>query len=379
VPKTLVCSGKLSRLRCKLDGEDLTPLPADNIKFDLSTINNLSEVKNDYKKGSYYIEVKADENSEIVCHEEWGKYGLEIRCKAIGERTADYPEIWETITELDEMREIRDEESRKKAYKLFKEVLGRSFPDIKDKVDFLKPFEVPKLEKYGVGAYTKLWIDEQSGRVYPLVVGYNPETTENLAEDETAQKLFLLDTIHELTHVARAIEGRYKTDVGEEEGETYTEALVRGDWAVRVTYPLPHGEVEEIIYVRRCILPKQYCFETLKDAREFEEFNYELVTGREKPEPVTPEAPDWSEVEKRLPVAPIVDMIRGMKNSYNVLTDVHEYWVEVTSPTGKKYLYKLADLHVDGETLDFMEVLDLIDDLDAIKNNEDIEKVWDYP
>jgi len=379
VHKVLECSGKLSRLKCRLDDKPLTPLPADNIRFDLSTINNLSEVRNSYSKGEYYIRVVADESSHIICEETWGDYGLEIRCKAIGERTPFFSDIWETIVDMDEMYEIKDEKDREKVYELFNTVLEKSFPDIADRVKYLKPFVVPKLADIGAGAYTKLWLDEKSGKVYPLAVGYNPNDIDGISEDETTQKLFLLDTIHEFTHVDRAITGKYTLDVGTEEGETYTEALVRGDWVIRINYPLPHGEVEEVIYAKKCILPKQYCFKTLKDARDFEEFNYKLVTGREKPEPVTPETPDWSEVEKRIPVAPIVDMIRGMKGSYNVLTDVHEYWLVVTSPSGKKYMYMIADLHVDGEKLDFISVYEMIDELDAIKGNEDVEEIWDYP
>jgi len=379
VHKVLECIGSLSKIKCKLDNKSFTPLPADNIKFDLSTVNNLSEIRNRYSGGEYHIKVVADETSHIICNEEWGEYGLEVRCKAVGLRQPYFSDIWETIIDLDEMSEIKDEKDREKAYELFNVVKEKSFPEIAQRIDYLKPFVVHHLKKVGAGAVTKLWVDDKTGEVYPLYIGYNPENLEDLAEEETTQKLFILDTIHELTHVERAISGKYTLDVGTEEGETYTEALVRGDWVIRVNYPTPHGEVEEIVYVKKCILPKQYCFKTLKDARDFEEFNYRLVTGREKPEPVTPETPDWSEVEKRIPVAPIVDMIRGMKGSYNVLTDVHEYWLVVTSPSGKRYMYMVADLHVDGKKLDFISVYEMIDELDAIKGNEDVEEIWDYP
>jgi len=36
-------------------------------------------------------------------------------------------------------------------------------------------------------------------------------------------------------------------------------------------------------------------------------------------------------------------------------------------------------LHIDDRYVDFMRVLDLVDELDAIPKNEDIEEVWDYP
>jgi len=379
--KVLICSGTTTKLKCKLDDKEFPSLPAENVKFDLTTVNNLKKVENDYYRGKYYIEVEADENSYIICNEEFGKYGLELKCKAIGERTSDFPEAWEAITDLDEMYEPEGEDA-KVAYDILENVLKTSFPEIKDKIDYLKIFVVPKLDKYGIGAVTKSWLEKNEDgtyTIYPLFIGFSEDDIEDLAEDETTRKQFVLDLIHELSHVARELEGRYKLDVGEEEGENYTEALVRGDWVIRVTHPLPHGEVEEIVYVKKCILPKQYCFESLKDARDFEEFNYELVTGEEEPKPITPESPKWSEVEKRIPIAPIVDMIRGMKGSYNVLTDVKEYWVEVTSPSGKKYLYHLADLHIDDRYVDFMRVLDLVDELDAIPKNEDIEEVWDYP
>jgi hypothetical protein len=379
--KSLRCIGTLARLKCRLDGKDFTPLPADNVKFDLTTINNLSKVKSDYKKGVYSVEITADDESKVICNEEFGKFGLELRCKALGGRTADFPEIWETVIELDEMYEVSGKDAEV-AYGIFNQVLEQSFPDIKDKVDYLKIFVIPKLDKYGAGAVTKAWIEEEDDgryRVYPLVIGFSESDIDGLSEDKIVRDTFTLDLIHELSHVARELEGRYKIDVGEEEGENYTEALVRGDWVIRSKYPLPHGEVEEVIYAKKCILPKWYCFESLRDARDFEEFNYELVTGEEKPKPVTPESPDWDEIEERIPVAPIVDMLRGMKGSYNVLTDVKEYWLEVTSPTGKKYLYHVADLHVDHKELSFAKVLEMVDELDSVKNNEDVEAVWDYP
>lgn len=379
--KTLKCIGTMERMKCKLDEQEYSTLPSPNVKFDVTTINNVSKVENTQKKGTMYvaIAIEADKESEIICNEDFGKYGLELRCKAIGKRTASFPEIWEEIADLDNMKELEGD-AAKKANKILENILEQSFPEVKDKIDYLKIFVVPKLEKYGVSAVTKSWIEEEDDgyQIYPIYIGF-ASYINNIHEDEYAKKLFELDLIHELTHVARELEERYKFDVGEEEGETYTEALARGDWKVRVRYPFPHGEVEEVIYAKRCILPKQYCFESLKDAREFEEFNYELVTGEEEPKPITPKSLKWSEIEKRIPVAPIVDMIRGMKGSYNVLTDVHEYWMVVTSPSGKDYLYHVADLHVDHKQLDFIKAVETIDNLDGLLGNEDIEEVWDYP
>jgi len=376
--KRLICSGKAT-LKCKLGEEEFTPLPPDNVVFDQATLNNLSRIRNHFdRKSGYYIEIEADDDSFIVCEEKFGDKGLELACKAIGERTPDFYEIYENITDLDEMYEP-PEEVREYAYKLFEQVIENHFPDMKEKLDYLKPFAVPKLKKYGAHSVRKAWIDE-SGRVYNLYIGYDPDEFENIDESPYMQQQFILDTIHELTHAVRVLDERFSIETGVEEGETYTESLIRGDMVIRVKYPFPHGEVEEVVYAKRCILPKQYCFETLGEARDFEEFNYELVSGEEKPRPLDPTTtPDWDEIVARIPIAPIVDMMRGMKGSYNVLTDVKEYWIEVTSPNGKKYLYTLADLHVDHRALSFVEAIETIDELDAKTGDEDIESVKDFP
>lgn len=378
--KELVCHGDKQRIRCKLDNEDFGYLPSSNVKFNLITKNNLTEVDiaTDKKKG-FYIRVVPDEHSTIECDKEFGKYGLELRCQALGPHTPDFPDIWEQITELDALKEPPDE-VKEKLYEIYNHVLNESFPDIKDRIDYIKLFVAPKLSGSAATAVTKGWVyDEQHTiRSVPLWIALNPDELDHITDDPIVQDRVKMDLIHELVHVKRHLENQFTTDRGEEEGETVTEALARGDWVIRINYPFPDGYIEQIVYVKRCILPKQYCFENLKQARDFEEFNYELVTGEQKPKPLNPETtPDWDEIEKRIPVAPIVDMIRGMEGSYNVLRDVNEYWVITQSPSGKKYLYTIADLHIDHKSLGFTEVIEDVDKLDALKGNEDIEKIWD--
>jgi len=376
--QSLICYGDSKKINCRLGDHDYGYLPVSNVLFDLSTKNNLSSVSIsiDKKKG-YYIHIDPDEESSIICNKEFGKYGMELRCKAIGPHTPDFPEIWEHIIDIDEIQEAPDE-VKDKVHELYDQVLNESFPDIKDKVDYLKIFVVPKL-KGKQYAYSKFWVTDDN-EVYPLIIGYSPEEFEDIDTDPVVQQRFIMDTIHELTHIRRAFGNKYTLDVGTEEGETIAESLVRGDWVIRINYPFPDGYVEEIVYVKRCVLPKQYCFESLKDARDFEEFNYELISGEDKPKTLNPQnTPDWDDIESRVPVAPIVDMLRGMEGSYNVLTDISEYWLITTSPSGKRYLYKISDLHIDGQRLSYTDVLEGIDELDAIQGNEDIEKIWDYP
>lgn len=72
-------------------------------------------------------------------------------------------------------------------------------------------------------------------------------------------------------------------------------------------------------------------------------------------------------------------MLRAMYGSYNPITDVKEYWVILESPGGEKYMYTIADLHVDNEKLTFADVIDTVESLDAIKDKEDIKAIWDFP
>ncbi len=375
--KELICSGNNYHITCKLGDKQFTKMPVDNVKFDLSTVNNLKKVSIESKKGSYYIRIAPDEKSEIICNEEFGDYGLELRCKAIGPHTPDFGEIWDLIVDMDEMYEP-PEEVKETVEKLYKETIDKSFPDVKDRIDYLKVFVIPKLK--GSDALTKWWFDDD-GKVFPLYIGFGEKDFDNINDDKVTQEKFVLDLIHELTHVERIMGKKFNPwDRGVEEGETVAESLVRGDWAIRIHYPFPDGDVEQIIYVKHCVLPKQYCFKTLKQAREFEEFNYEMITGESKPKPLNPEnTPDWSEIEARIPVSPIVDMLRGMYGSYNPITDVKEYWVILESPGGEKYMYTIADLHVDNEKLTFADVIDTVESLDAIKDKEDIKAIWDFP
>jgi len=374
--KVLKCRVRGERISCRLDDEVFPAMPIGNALFDVTTINNLEEVKPIVTKRISSIELRADDESEIFCNEEFGKYGLELRCRAEGKHTPDFPETWEWIAELDEIKET-PVEKREFVQAIFDRVVEESFPDVKDRMDYLKVYVVPKLKEVNAGAITHFQSAED--KWLPVYIGINPDNLEETEEDKVARDLLVLDLIHALTHVERGLKGEFKEEVGLDEGGTYAEALARGDWAVRTRYPFPHGEVESVVYVERCILPKQYCFETLKEARDFEEFNYELITGEEKPKPVTPESPKWDEIEARIPIAPVVDMLRAMKGGYNPLRDASEYWVLGTSPSGRKYLYHISDLHFDKEELEFVEVIEGIDELDVLRGEEDIEKVWDHP
>lgn len=374
--RSLVCTGTTKQIKCKIGTKEFKKLPKDNVKFNMSTLNNLSSVNQVSTKEGYMTTVTPDKHSMISCDEDWGKFGQELHCKAEGPRELQQAPAWENITQLDQMKELEGENAEK-AREIFNNVLEESFPTYKDKFENFKIFEVPKL-KGAAYAYSKLWVTDDN-KVYPVIIGFSGEGLEDL-DDETNQERFKMDLIHELTHISRVYGQKYEMkDVGVEEGETMTEALVRGDMKIRLHYPSPHGPVEEIVYVPQCLLPDQYCFESLSDAREFEEFNYEMVSGEEKPRPMNKNTPDWEEIEKRIPIAPIVDMMRGREGSYNPLTDVSTYHVVTQSPSGKKYLYYLADLHIDNQELSISDVLEGIDEFDAMKRNESVERVWVYP
>lgn len=369
--KSLICSGTRDTMRCRLDSRDLPTLPANNIQFSLTTSNNLSSVDSDYMKktSQYRVQVDADKDSSIFCREDRGKYGLIMRCRAKGPNTPNFPDTWEPIIDLDSFHEVESEAVKSE----FQSVIEESFPERKEELSKLKPFRMLHLKGSSIYGLTRYWIDE-SGRMYPVMLAFNPDVMDEI-EEEKVRNEFRMTAIHELTHVSRWYGDKYSLEAGKEEGETVTESLIRGDWKVRIRHPTPHGYVESIVYVPHCALPDKYCFDSLKEARDFEEHNYELVSGEEKPKAINPEnTPDWSKIESKIPAAPAVDMLKHMHGSGDS-KDVVEWWINTRSQGGNEYLYSVYDLRVDGEEVSQSEALEVVDEADARVEDENVQEV----
>jgi len=375
MPNTLECKAiDYDTLKCKYNNKE-HETKMDKLLFDITTFNNLKElsVSGRAKFRLYGDEIKIipDENSYLIC--EYKNETEEIKCRAIGKRTMRKTATWERLLDLPQVREPNEKE-QEILNKIIEEVYNE-FPDIEDKIDYLKIYVSPDLGKqvYAVTTFAKMdntWI--------PFTVAISEHGMANSLKDERSRKELFLDLTHELVHVKRAIENEMKGQVGIDEGETETEAIIREGMKIRLSIDEPHYNYEFAMLAKKCVLP--YCFDNLDEVRDFQEFIYELTTGITKPKPTNPEnAPNWNEIEKRIPISPLIDVMRALSGEYNPLSDTKEYWIIATSPSGRKFMYHISDWWIDEDEMKYNEVIDIIDKLDAVKGDEDIEKIWDFP
>jgi len=372
---TLNCKAvDYDKLHCKYNDKEYE-VEMDKLLFDVTTFNNLKELsvrgRARFRLYGEEINVVPDEDSYLIC----GYYrdSEEVRCRVIGKRTMKRAPIWERLLDLPQVREPTDEKAE-----LVEEILDKvydEFPDLEEKTDYIKLYTSPDLGKQ---LYAATIFSRTDDTWIPFAVMISEHgLAESLKDEESKKKLFL-DLTHEFVHVKRAIENEMKKEVGTDEGETETEAIIREGMQVRLTIDEPHYNYEFAMLAPKCILP--YCFDSLEEVRDFQMFVYEFTTGYEKPRPANPEnTPHWDEIKKRIPIAPLVDVMRAVSGDYNPIADTKEYWIVATSPSGRKFLYHLSDWWIDDDTMTYDEVIEIVDKLDALREDEDIEEIWDFP